>query len=53
LPFALTQEGAIKTRIHLLFETIQCMEGIIAKRKGSIYRPGKHTLDWLKITCGK
>jgi ATP-dependent DNA ligase len=25
------------------------MEGIIAKRKSSIYRPGKRTSDWLKI----
>jgi bifunctional non-homologous end joining protein LigD len=25
------------------------MEGIIAKRKNSIYRPGKRTSDWLKI----
>ena len=25
------------------------MEGIIAKRKDSLYRPGKRTLDWLKI----
>src|ERR1700746_2950022 len=25
------------------------MEGIIAKQKGSIYRPGKRTSDWLKI----
>jgi bifunctional non-homologous end joining protein LigD len=25
------------------------MEGIIAKHKGSIYRPGKRTSDWLKI----
>jgi bifunctional non-homologous end joining protein LigD len=25
------------------------MEGIVAKRKDSIYRPGKRTPDWLKI----
>jgi bifunctional non-homologous end joining protein LigD len=25
------------------------MEGIIAKRKDSIYRPGKRASDWLKI----
>jgi bifunctional non-homologous end joining protein LigD len=25
------------------------MEGIIAKRKDSLYRPGKRTPDWLKI----
>jgi bifunctional non-homologous end joining protein LigD len=25
------------------------MEGIVAKRKGSIYRPGKRSPDWLKI----
>jgi bifunctional non-homologous end joining protein LigD len=25
------------------------LEGIIAKRKASIYRPGKRSLDWLKI----
>src|SRR5258707_9056329 len=25
------------------------MEGIVAKRKDSIYRPGKRTSDWLKI----
>jgi bifunctional non-homologous end joining protein LigD len=25
------------------------MEGIIAKRKNSLYRPGKRTSDWLKI----
>ena len=25
------------------------LEGIIAKRKTSIYRPGKRSLDWLKI----
>ena len=25
------------------------MEGIIAKRKESLYRPGKRTSDWLKI----
>jgi bifunctional non-homologous end joining protein LigD len=25
------------------------MEGIIAKRKDSLYRPGKQTSDWLKI----
>jgi bifunctional non-homologous end joining protein LigD len=25
------------------------MEGIIAKRKDSVYRPGKRTSDWLKI----
>ena len=25
------------------------MEGIIAKRKDSFYRPGKRTPDWLKI----
>jgi bifunctional non-homologous end joining protein LigD len=27
------------------------MEGIIAKRKNVIYRPGKRTSDWLKITA--
>jgi len=25
------------------------MEGVIAKRKDSIYRPGKRTADWLRI----
>jgi ATP-dependent DNA ligase len=25
------------------------LEGIIAKRKSSIYRPGKRSPDWLKI----
>ena len=25
------------------------MEGIIAKRKASLYRPGVRTSDWLKI----
>src|ERR1700741_372457 len=25
------------------------MEGIVAKRKDSLYRPGKRTSDWLKI----
>jgi bifunctional non-homologous end joining protein LigD len=34
-----------------LFQLVQekGMEGIIAKRKDSIYRPGKRTSDWLKI----
>jgi hypothetical protein len=26
------------------------MEGMIAKSKGSIYRPGKQTSEWVKIT---
>jgi ATP-dependent DNA ligase len=25
------------------------MEGIVAKRKNSIYRPGKRSSDWLKV----
>ena len=25
------------------------MEGVVAKRKASIYQPGKRTSDWLKI----
>ena len=25
------------------------MEGIVAKRKDSVYRPGKRSADWLKI----
>ncbi len=25
------------------------MEGIVAKRKDSIYQPGNRTSDWLKI----
>src|SRR6201987_4389433 len=34
-----------------LFELtkVKGMEGIIAKRKDSVYRPGKRTPDWLKI----
>jgi len=27
------------------------LEGIVAKRKASIYVPGKRTRDWLKIKC--
>src|ERR1700756_1351472 len=34
-----------------LFELtkVKGMEGISAKRKDSVYRPGKRTPDWLKI----
>jgi len=35
-----------KALFHLTKE--KGMEGIIAKRKDSIYRPGKRTSDWLK-----
>ena len=34
-----------------LFELVrqQGLEGIVAKRKSSIYRPGRRTTDWLKV----
>jgi len=34
-----------------LFEQVKArgLEGVIAKRKGSIYRPGRRTKDWIKI----
>jgi len=36
-----------------LFDLVKSkgMEGIIAKRKESIYRPGKRTSDWIKINA--
>ena len=40
-------ENEGKALFHLTKE--KGMEGIIAKRKDSIYRPGKRTSDWLKI----
>src|SRR5262249_43629470 len=40
-------EGEGKALFELTKE--KGMEGIIAKRKDSIYRPGKRTTDWLKI----
>jgi bifunctional non-homologous end joining protein LigD len=40
-------EGEGKALFNLMKE--KGMEGIIAKRKDSIYRPGKRTSDWLKI----
>jgi bifunctional non-homologous end joining protein LigD len=40
-------EGEGRTLFDLTKE--KGMEGIIAKRKDSIYRPGKRTSDWLKI----
>ena len=40
-------EAEGKTLFNLIKE--KGMEGIIAKRKNSIYRPGKRTSDWLKI----
>ena len=40
-------EGEGKALFNLTKE--KGMEGIIAKRKDSIYRPGKRTSDWLKI----
>src|SRR5262249_9749297 len=41
----------VETEGKALFELTKekGMEGIIAKRKDSIYRPGKRTSDWLKI----
>jgi ATP dependent DNA ligase domain len=40
-------ENEGKALFHLTKE--KGMEGIIAKRKNSLYRPGKRTSDWLKI----
>jgi ATP-dependent DNA ligase len=40
-------EAKGKALFHLMKE--KGIEGIIAKRKDSIYRPGKRTSDWLKI----
>jgi bifunctional non-homologous end joining protein LigD len=40
-------ENRGKDLFHLAKE--KGLEGIIAKRKGSIYRPGKRSPDWLKI----
>ncbi|MBV9276026.1 MAG: hypothetical protein JO333_19180, partial [Verrucomicrobia bacterium] len=41
----------VETEGKALFELTKekGMEGIIAKRKDSLYRPGKRTSDWLKI----
>ena len=41
----------VETEGKALFDLTKAkgMEGIIAKRKDSIYRPGKRTSDWLKI----
>ena len=30
---------------------VQNLEGVVAKRKNSLYFPGKRTRDWLKIKC--
>ena len=34
-----------------LFEQVKArgLEGVIAKKKGSIYRPGRRTKDWIKV----
>lgn len=38
-----------------LFELVkkQELEGIVAKRRGSIYKPGKRSTDWIKIPTRK
>ncbi len=43
--------GYIKNRGIDLFRLAKAkgLEGIIAKRKSSVYRPGKRSADWLKI----
>src|SRR5215472_12838073 len=51
-PAAGIQLGSyVETEGEALFELTRQkgIEGIIAKRKDSIYRPGKRTSDWLKI----
>jgi bifunctional non-homologous end joining protein LigD len=51
-PVAAVQIGSyVEKEGNALFELTKekGMEGIIAKRKDSIYRPGKRTSDWLKI----
>jgi bifunctional non-homologous end joining protein LigD len=40
-------EGEGKALFHLTKS--KGMEGIVAKRKDSVYRPGKRSADWLKI----
>ena len=53
---AITKENVLTYSDHFddgirLFEEIQklVMEGIVAKRKESVYQPGKRSNDWLKI----
>jgi bifunctional non-homologous end joining protein LigD len=43
--------GYVESRGKALFQLAneKGLEGIVAKRKGSIYRPGKRSPDWLKI----
>jgi bifunctional non-homologous end joining protein LigD len=43
--------GYIENRGKALFTLAKerGLEGIIAKRRNSVYRPGKRSLDWLKI----
>jgi bifunctional non-homologous end joining protein LigD len=43
--------GYVENRGKALFELAKekGLEGIVAKRKSSIYRPGKRSPDWLKI----
>jgi bifunctional non-homologous end joining protein LigD len=51
-PFAGVQRGNYLEREGTALFNItkeKGMEGIVAKRKDSIYRPGKRTSDWLKI----
>jgi bifunctional non-homologous end joining protein LigD len=45
--------GYVEARGKDLFQLAKekGLEGIIAKRKASIYRPGKRSPDWLKIKC--
>jgi bifunctional non-homologous end joining protein LigD len=44
-------DGHVENRGKALFQIAKekGLEGIIAKRKTSTYRPGKRSLDWLKI----
>jgi bifunctional non-homologous end joining protein LigD len=41
----------IDTKGKALFEQVKArgLEGVIAKKKGSIYRPGRRTKDWVKV----
>jgi bifunctional non-homologous end joining protein LigD len=42
---------AIEGRGRALFEEARArgLEGVVAKRKGSLYRPGRRTKDWIKV----
>lgn len=51
LPAAVVRAEPIREQGKALFEAVkaQGLEGIVAKRSGSIYQPGKRSPDWRKV----